>query len=114
MQKDPNEGARLLRVEMEARLLTQVVVDKMLADALAPLRSGRRRAWGGSVSRYLSGERKPERQIAVALRDLFPGKPIPVESWDQKPQSKRAPRHADGVSRGPVAASTRKIDEATR
>ena len=63
MVKDPNEGARLLRLARETGGHTQIDIDKMVAEALG--RTGkRRRTWGGSVSRYESGERKPDAQVS--------------------------------------------------
>lgn len=71
MAKDPNEGARLLRLAMEVERLTHDAVERLIG--------------GGSVSRYLSGQRLPDRLTAIALHNAFE---IPVESWDERPAPK--------------------------
>ncbi len=81
--QEPNEGARLLRLAIATQRLTQQETEKRIRA-----RSHRR----GSISRYLSGARLPDRIVSIAMRDEFG---IPVDAWDQKPAAKGARRTSD-------------------
>jgi hypothetical protein len=97
MAKDPNEGARLLRLAIETKNLTHKEVRAQIG--------------GGSISRYLSGERHPERTVALALLRAFE---IPVDAWDLPVTSKRASGHADRIASGLAVVSTQKSAQVSR
>lgn len=76
-----NEGARLLRLVKEQRCLTD---DEMEATI-----------GGGSMSRYMSGERIPDLRWAIGIEDAFD---VPVRAWFQKAMTPRGhkPARTDG------------------
>jgi transcriptional regulator with XRE-family HTH domain len=95
MTKYLNEGSRLLDVAMKSQRLSQADVEQ------------RCKLGGGMTSRYLAGERLPDRVRAIALRDAFE---IPIEAWDEKP----APRRRLSKSRGAPIRTAGKDNSSAR